>query len=489
MIQDMNDSRRPRFVGRRSVLAALDRHREAVASSGSGRIVALRGRRQVGKSTLVERFVQEGGTPYVFATGVFGAPLPQQLDAATSALATARKPVPNADLLSQSTATTWREWLGRIAIAAASGPVVVVLDEFPWMAAGDPTLEGELQVAWDRTLEKLPVLLILVGSDVAMMERLSEHGRPLFGRLQPLVVPALDPGEVAEALPGWDPFDVFDAYLITGGYPRLVTDLMASSHASAAAWARESLADVFTPLVATARITLDAEFPEPTTAYQVLAAIGADETARPGFNDVLSAIADPAERKRTETAITRALTTLTTTKALIDREVPAWAPPSSKLRRYRLTDPYLRFWFRYVQRHVEAIARGRGDLAVAAFDRDWSSWRGRSVEPVVRAAIERLAVDDARFAGVETVRPWWVRDGSVEIDVVAATSSATAVLGTIKWRAGGGVTAAEIDDLRRARDRVPRAEAARLAAIVPSGQAADGADVVLSATDLLAAWG
>lgn len=33
---------------------------------------------------------------------------------------------------------------------------------------------------WDRTLAKLPNLLILVGSDVAMMERLAQHDRPLF---------------------------------------------------------------------------------------------------------------------------------------------------------------------------------------------------------------------------------------------------------------------------------------------------------------------
>ncbi len=153
-----------------------------------------------------------------------------------------------------------------------------------------------------------------------------------------------------------------------------------------------------------------------------------------------------------------------------------------------VTDPYLRFWFRYVEQNVDRIARGRADLAVAAFDRDWSSWRGRSIEPVVREAIARLAVTDSRLAGVETVAPWWVRDGSVEVDVVAATFEVTALVGSIKWRPDGGVTEREIDDLRRARDRVPRAEAALLAAISPAGAAPRGADVAFSADDLLSAW-
>ena len=36
----------------------------------------------------------------------------------------------------------------------------------------------------------------------------------------------MNPGEVAEALPGLPPKDVFDGYLVTGGYPRLVADLV-----------------------------------------------------------------------------------------------------------------------------------------------------------------------------------------------------------------------------------------------------------------------
>ena len=478
-----------RFFGRGSVLSALDGHLEAVVEGQSGRIVAVRGRRQVGKSTVVERFVESSSTSYLFATGVFGASVRQQLENATLAISESRRPIPDAALLAQSTPNSWREWLGRVAIAARSGPVIVVLDEFPWLTAADPTLEGELQVQWDRTLEKLPVLLILVGSDVAMMERLATHGWPLFGRLQPLVVPALNPAEIAEALPGRSAFEVFDSYLVTGGYPRLVSDLASHRSRMARDYVRASLADAYSPLVTTARLTLDAEFPDAPAAYQVLSAIGSDDTARPGFTDVLSAISDPAERKRAETATSRALRTLTETKGLIERELPAWAPQSSKLRRYRVTDPYLRFWFRYVERQVDRIARGRSDLAIAHFDREWSSWRGRSIEPVVRDALQRLAVSDDNLAGVESVQPWWVRDGSVEVDVVAASLTATAMLGTIKWRAKGGVTAQELEELRRHRDRVPKSGDALLATISPGGSPPRGTDVAYTAADLLAAWG
>jgi len=217
------------------------------------------------------------------------------------------------------------------------------------------------------------------------------------------------------------------------------------------------------------------------------AAVGANDTARPGFTDVLSAIADPAERKKAETAVTRALASLTGA-GLIERETPAWSGPESRLRRYRVTDPYLRFWFRYVERGIDAISRGRPDLAVARFDRDWTSWRGRSVEPVVRRALVGLAAVDRRLPDVEDVRPWWTRDGSVEVDVVASTASATTLVGSIKWRPDGAVTTRELDELRQHRDRVPRAADARLGVVVPSGRAPAGADAVFTADDLLGGW-
>ncbi|MDR0990975.1 MAG: DUF234 domain-containing protein, partial [Propionibacteriaceae bacterium] len=232
----------------------------------------------------------------------------------------------------------------------------------------------------------------------------------------------------------------------------------------------------------------DAEFPEPTVAARVLAAIGADDTAHPGFKDVLSTIGDAVDRKKLETALTRSLTLLWHRKKLIECERPAWAAANSRLRRYRLTDPYLRFWFRYVDKAQDQIARGRADLAQAAFRRDWSSWRGRTIEPVIREALDHLAVTDSRLAGVESVRPWWTRDNQTEIDVVALTATQSALLGTIKWRPNKPVSASEMRTLRHAGSAVPRSQDAVFAAISPSGEKPEGADVAFGAEDLLAAW-
>ena len=225
------------------------------------------------------------------------------------------------------------------------------------------------------------------------------------------------------------------------------------------------------------------------SARQVPTAIGSETVSRPGFNDVVSAISEPQERGAAQTAITRALKILEGPKGQIRIEVPSGAPSNSRLRRYRLTDPYLRFWFRFISRHLEDISRSRGDLAVAAFDASWASWRGRAIEPYVNEAVTRLSATHPELAGVQQAGAWWNRDNSLEVDIVPRTADNIATAGTIKWRPRGGVNRAEMAELANVRNVIPHAGGARLLAVCPSGLAPGAsADLLLLPADLLAAW-
>ncbi|MEU6081497.1 hypothetical protein [Streptomyces sp. NPDC047108] len=63
--------------------------------------------------------------------------------------------------------------------------------------------------------------------------------------------------------------------------------------------------------------------------------------------------------------------------------------PDTKNKRYRIADPYLRFWLAFLVRAIPLVERGRGDVALERFERSWTTWRGRAVEPVVRASLLR----------------------------------------------------------------------------------------------------
>ena len=365
-------------------------------------------------------------------------------------------------------------------------PAVVVLDEFPWAAETDDTLEGSLQAAWDRTFEQLPVLWVVVGSDMAMMERLTEHDRPLYGRAREMVVTPLSPAEVAAAVGDRDAVDAIDVYLATGGYPRLVS--AAAGHPDATTFVHAQFSDDTSPLMVIGQRVLSSEFRDAASARAVLEAIGSVEVGHATFSSAVRLLG--GDEKAAGAAVARALAPLQA-KRLVAIDTPVGAGPKSKLRRYRIVDPYLRFYFRFCQPELAHVEQGRPDLARARFDRDYGSWCGRAVEPVVHAAVDRLAADgDVRFDDVEQVGSWWDRSNHHEFDLVAADRAGmVSWVGSVKWRSGRPMSRPDLGALAEARAAVPGAQEARLLAVCPAGVEADaGFDGVLAAGDIVGAF-
>ncbi len=474
------------FWGRERELSRLQAELDRVREDGIGRLLAIRGRRQVGKSRLLSEMVERSGVPHLYTSAARYASVERQLEQVMADLHASRQPLPAVDTAFAVPPTTWADLLARLPLAIDGRPAIIVLDEFPWAVAADASFDEVLQGAWDRSLERLPVLVVLVGSDVAMMERLTEHDQPLYGRAQEMVIDALTPADVAAALPDdRDAVDLLDTYLATGGYPRLLTE--ARRYGSMSDFVAAQLTDDQSPLSITGQRMLDAGFRDATQARGILDAIGASEIGHANFSTTVGALGGDASAK---TAVTRALHTLVDLKRVVAIERPTGASSKTKTRRYRITDPYLRFWFRYCAPHLDDMARGREDLAIDHFHRDYSSWRGKTIEPLVRDALARLARADERFATVSEAGAWWDRSGTREYDVAAADRGGTvAWLGTIKWRPDGPVDSREVHRLAQGRADVPNAAGARLLAVCPGGVHPDaGADAVLDAADILGAW-
>ncbi len=474
------------FWGRERELGRLQAELERVREDGTGRLLAIRGRRQVGKSRLLTEMVERSGVPSLYTSAARYAPVDRQLEQVMADLLSSRQPLPAVDAAFAAPPATWADLLARLPLAMGGQPAIIVLDEFPWAVEADASLDGVLQGAWDRTLERLPVLLVLVGSDVAMMERLTEHDQPLYGRAQEMAIDALTPADVALALPdARDAVDQLDTYLATGGYPRLVTE--ARRYGSMSEFVTAQLTDDQSPLSITGQRMLDAEFRDATQARGILEAIGASDVGHATFSTTVGTLGGDASA---QTAVSRALHTLVDVKRVIAIERPTGASPKTRTRRYRITDPYLRFWFRYCAPHLDDMSRGREDLAIDHFHRDYSSWRGKTIEPLVHDALARLARTDERFATVSQVGAWWDRTGTREYDVAAADRGGTvAWLGTIKWRPDGPVDARDVHRLAQGRADVPNAASARLMAVCPAGRRTDAeVDAVLDAGDIVRAW-
>ena len=235
--------------------------------------------------------------------------------------------------------TTFGSWDAALSALARTMkvPTVVVVDEIPYLVAGAPDVEGAFRKAWDRSLKNAPVLLIVIGSDLAMMEALTEYGRPLYGRpTREIDLRPLSPHDVA-SLAALPPVDAFDAFLVTGGFPNLVNrwrrgQALKQCLASQLATSTEVLSIVGERM-------MSAEFPVDSQARLVLTAIG---SGAPTFTTIGSQTGLAAA------SLDRSLKLLTAKRA-IAVEQPKSGRPSGRRTRYRIADTYLAFWTRFIE--------------------------------------------------------------------------------------------------------------------------------------------
>jgi AAA+ ATPase superfamily predicted ATPase len=410
------------FVGRARELSLLDK-RLSRTSSGAGVALAIRGRRQVGKSRLVQEFCDRSGAPYFYFTATRGASPVEAVASFTrelrdSTLTSDPETVP--DLATGS----WPDALRVLAASLPARPGIVVLDELPWLAEQDSLFDGALQTAWDRLLSTRPVLLLLLGSDLHMMARLTAYSQPFYGRADNLVLGPLNPAETGDAL-GLSGADAVDAHLVSGGLPGI---LRAWPHATAAlTFLEQECQDPASALFSIPAASLLAEFPQPDQARRVIEAVGAGERTHAN----IAAAAGGREGAVPSGSLSPLLHRLTEEKRVLEIDHPLSTQPG-KPALYRIADPNLRLYLAALRQAEEHVRRGRPEAAYQLIKRRWPSYRGRAVEPMARAALELAA-----SAGVEAVGGWWNRRFDPEIDLVGADRAPVAgrisFTGSIKW--------------------------------------------------------
>jgi len=412
-------------------LALLGKRLERVTASGSGVAVTVRGRRQVGKSRLVQEFCDRAGVPYVFSTATKGASPVEAVASFLDDLRESALPV-DRELVPELGRGNWPDAFRVLASVVPQMPCVVVLDELPWLAEQDGLFDGALQTAWDRLLSTKPVLLLLLGSDLHMMERLTAYDRPFFGRADNLVLGPLSPADVGQAL-GLRPADAIDAHLVSGGLPGIVRTW---PHAMPALdFLRQESADPAAAVFGVPESALMAEFPNPDVTRRVLAAVGAGDRTHAN----IAAAAGGREGGLPSGTLSPLLRRLTAEKQILAIDEPLSTRPT-KPALYRVADSNLRLYLGMLRAVQEQARRGRPDAGFRLIERRWTAWRGRAVEPIVRQSLELAALSERLpWPDVEAVGGWWNRQFDPEIDLVGADRAPVAdkifFVGSIKWLA------------------------------------------------------
>ena len=375
------------FTNRALELKELD------AAAKAGGLLVVFGRRRVGKTRLLVEWLEPKNGLYSQAIeGAKEIQLDQVYLDVKELLKTNIKP------------KSWMEFFELISLSKA--PLILCLDEFPYLVAADPSLPSVVQRWLDHGKPK-EHLLILSGSSTTMMNDIFlSRAAPLYYRARKLLhVKPMSYGAFCEAcqLPPED-MESFTRYAMVGGIPKYWEFVEPGQSAIALA---EELFFGFAPYLEhePARILSD-EGISGLNAVSLLETIGRG-AEKPS---------EMATRMGTrQTNLSRLLQQLLDA-SILEREIPfGESTRTTKKILYRIHDPTLRFWFRVFSPH-----RAR--------------WHRYSVEEKSSLLLHHTATvfeDYCRNRYPEAAR-YWEKD--IEFDFVRQDKPGVLVITEVKWR-------------------------------------------------------
>jgi AAA+ ATPase superfamily predicted ATPase len=403
------------FVDRVAELAQL----EELYRSDQAELFVLYGRRRVGKTELLRAFC--AGKPNIFFIATLGSDSDQ-----LAAFSQALWRFDHGTTLEGFTLPTWEAAFK--ALAGLPGRPIVVLDEFTYLVSGNKAIPSILQKVWDESLRATPLMLILCGSYIGMMEhKLLGYRAPLYGRrtggylLRPLVLSA-----AGAFFTAYTPIQQIEMWAVLGGIPYYLS--ICSDSVDVLANIQRHILAPKGVLYHEPHLLLLEELREPRNYFSILRAIAQGDTR---LNDIALAAglaSGPAAASYLDTL---------QQMQIVRRSVPATESQPEKSRKgiYRIADPFLRFWFRYVHPYRSSLELGLTEAIMEQRVRPtFDQFVSYAFEDAAREHVACLArVGKLPFLP-ERIGAWW--DQSEEIDVVAVSDAEDAALvGECKWSA------------------------------------------------------
>lgn len=388
------------------------------------------GRRRVGKSFLLTRFVEQVGGIYYQATRRTEA---EQLAGLTRIIG---ERFADPALQRGIAFPAWEDLFGYVRDQAAGEPFLLVLDEFPYLAGAAPALPSVIQSLWDHDWQGTRLKLVLSGSYITAMNRLERMDQPLYGRrTAKLLVSPFGFADAARFVPGYELRDQLLAYGVFGHLPGHLALLDPSRTLG------ENVADaLLSPtgrLVDDAQHMLDAFAADAQVHYSIIDAIAAGEQT---WNGITKRVG------RSGGSILRPLQWLEEMQ-VVTRVVPITEsnPQRSKRAVYRVVDPYITFWHRVVSRLVNT-----GSIGLVEPERLWNEVVVPDLDDYMGPVFEEICRDFVRHTDRLPFRPirvgeWWDARSENQVDVVAIGSRGELLVGECKW---GRITAGHLASLR-----------------------------------------
>ena len=405
------------FFGRKDLLDALSSLWDKRVAS----LVTCRGRRRIGKSTLIEEFARRSGARFIKLEGL-----------RPKAKITNRDQLQffNSQLALQTGCpkegpSDWLHAFAQLDQMLTKRKTVVLLDEISWMGYYDATFPEVLKVAWDNLFSKYPKLIVVACGSVSMWikKNITDNGAFAGRRSYDFVVPELP---LAECVKFWgrrigrdDISDVLDVLSVTGGVPKYLEEvksvLSADENIRRMAFIPKSVLasdfdeifhDVMTGDIGDRAEILRVLARTPANVSELAAALGKERNGH--LSDALEELLEAGF-------------------VGVDEGVNPETGKPVQEQRYRLKDNYARFYLKYIEPKMSIIQRGGYQFVSLEQLPEWDAVKGLAFENLVlnnfREFLPRLGLERSLVISAAPFRKGTEEKGTgVQVDLLLQTN-------------------------------------------------------------------
>jgi len=402
------------FIGRERELNKLN---ELHHTSGF-QFPVIYGRRRVGKTALINEFIKNREA--IFFTGI-------ESNARQNLENFSRSVLSYTDAALEDTVfPSFQTALEYVFKLAEKKRIILVIDEYPYVAKASKSLASTLQSLIDKNKDTSKLFLILCGSSMSFMENhVLAYKAPLYGRrtAQFKVLP-FDFFESKSYFDKFSDIDMATVYGIVGGTPQYL--LQINDCLSLEENIKRCFFDPSSPLFEEPNNLLKQEVREPATYNAIITAIATGSTK---LSEISSKVCE-------ETSACSAYIKNLISLGIIKKETP-FAESSTRKTLYKIDDNLFRFWYRFVPDNIASINRGLIDAVYKKIAPKISDYMGAVFEDICIQYLWKLREQENIKTEFTNLGRWWGNDPKnkceAEIDIMGTDGSDSALFCECKW--------------------------------------------------------
>ena len=403
------------FIGRDRELNTLDK----LYRSDKFEFVVIYGRRRVGKTALINQFIDDKKSIYFMGVE---SNEKQNLENFSKSIIEFSSGI--------ETETSFASFQAALEYAfklAEKERVILAVDEYPYVARASRSLASTLQLLIDKYKDTSKLMLILCGSSMSYMEdHVLAYKAPLYGRrTAQMKIQPFDFEESCRYLDNLSDEDKALIYGIVGGTPQYL--LQMSDKLSVEENIKNTYLNPMSFLYEEPINLLKQEVREPAIYNAIITAIAA------GYSRMSEISSKVGEDTNVCSNYIKNLINL----GIIQKETP-YGEKASKKSIYSIEDNMFYFWYRFVLDNNSVIARGAADLVYKRIEPQLPHYMGRVFEEICKQYLwKQLLLGNVPIEFISLGR-WWGNDpiqkSQAEIDIMGEQDEESALFAECKWR-------------------------------------------------------